>query len=233
MDSGERSFDQSMAINLNVPDAAQDETLADYLKRRERELIQQTAAIRGLLAPKEQELATVRQAMQAIGVQQSYVDQLQPFLDQASDQPPPPTHGLLNSTEARPAPGILNSPAAGFPWEALTIKDMILNALKDHFHSGATPSELSEYMKTAYGRDVDRNSIGPQLARLRDERLVESGSGNALISGALIPGSGKWRLSLRGDLADAAAEIEKRNVNALNSDRSPEPGSNSRGFRRI
>jgi len=158
-----------------------EEPLADYLKRRERELIQQTAALRGLLTPKEQQLAEVRQALQAIGVQQSYVEELKPFLDQTQS--------------ATPSLGILNEP--------LTIKEMILRALNDHFHEGATPSELSEYMRAAYRREVDRNSISP-LARLREERLVQNT--NAL--------SGKWQLALRGTITEAIAETEKQNLNA-------------------
>ena len=62
-------------------------------------------------------------------------------------------------------------------------------------------------MRTAYGRDVDRNSISPQLARLRDEGLVQNT--NAL--------SGKWEIVLRGTLEEAAAEIERKTLNALTS----------------
>jgi hypothetical protein len=60
-------------------------------------------------------------------------------------------------------------------------------------------------MRNAYGRDVDRNSISPQLTRLRDEGLVQNT--NAL--------TGKWEIVLRGTLEEAAAEIERKNVNAL------------------
>lgn len=124
---------------------ANDEPLSDYLKRRERELVQQTAALRGMLIPKEQELANVRQAMEAVGIKRSYVEQLQPFLDQEQDEQVQPMHGLLHSESH---PGILNS--GPFPWElgnplrmeSLTIKEMILRALNEHFHLGATPSEL-------------------------------------------------------------------------------------------
>jgi hypothetical protein len=187
---------------------ANDEPLSDYLKRRERELVQQTAALRGMLIPKEQELANVRQAMEAVGIKRSYVEQLQPFLDQEQDEQVQPMHGLLHSESH---PGILNS--GPFPWElgnplrmeSLTIKEMILRALNEHFHLGATPSELSDYMRNAYGRDVDRNSISPQLTRLRDEGLVQNT--NAL--------TGKWEIVLRGTLEEAAAEIERKNVNAL------------------
>lgn len=198
-----------MAISLNVPDIRPaEETLADYLKRRERELIQQTAAIRGMLIPKEKQLEEVRQAMKAIGLERSYAEELKSFVDQGQDTPPP--NCLSNTLEAA-AFQTMQAIAEG-----LTIKDLILRALNDHFHLGATPSELSDYMKAAYGREIDRNSISPQLARLRDEGLVQNT--NAL--------SGKWEIVLRGNLLQAAAEIERKNINAL----SPSQGNiNRRG----
>ena len=174
-------MDDPRPRNLLIQD---EESLADYLKRRERDLMRKAAAFRHLLAPVEQQLTEVRQAMQAIGIQQSYesyVEQLTPFLDQ--DQPASPSLYL----------GILNMA------EPLTIKEMIQRALNDHFKQGATPSELSEYMRKAYGREIDRNSISPQLARLRDEGLVQNT--NAL--------SGKWELTLKGTLAEAADSIDR------------------------
>jgi hypothetical protein len=220
-------MDDPRPINALSSSSLSEEPLADYLKRRERELVQQTAAIRGLLAPKEKQLEEIRQAMKAIGIKPSYVEQLMPFLDLAGDSRP--MHGVLNSPQTTPINGILN--AAPFPWEPgnplaqlvepLTIKEMILHALNDHFHQGATPSELRDYMRTAYSRDVDRNSISPQLARLREEGLVQNT--NAL--------SGKWELALRGTVAAAADEIEKRNLNALDSSpKVPPPGTFKRRF---
>lgn len=194
----------------NALSTMSDEQLSDYLKRRERELVQQTAAIRGTLAQKERELEQLWQAMKAIGIQRSYVEQLKPFLDQVGESLAM-DDGLLNPTETCPR-NILLAP---LPWEnplaqaPQTIKEMILRALNDHFHQGATPSELRDYFKTAYGKEIDRNSISPQLARLREERLVQNT--NALNE------SGKWQLSVRGSLTEAMAEIENRNVNALAS----------------
>ena len=169
--------------------AAGDEALPDYLKRRERELVQQTAALRGMLAPKEKELAEVRQAMQAVGIQRSYADELRPFLDQDQQNP----YGILNQNPYTPLPLLSQS---------MTIKEMILRALNDHFREGATPSELRDYMSTAYGREIDRNSISPQLARLREEGVIMQSN---------HPSDGKWRLipgkELRADLLAAAEKL--------------------------
>ena len=126
-----------MAVNALASD---NEPLADYLKRREREKIQRIAAIRGLLAPEEKQLEEIRQAMKAIGIEPSYVEQLKPFLDQDGDNRP--MHGLLNHDTR---PGVLNCAPANTPLallsESLTIKEMIMGALNNHFHLGATPSD--------------------------------------------------------------------------------------------
>jgi hypothetical protein len=172
---------------------AAEETLPDYLKRRERELVQQTAALRGMLAPKEKELAEVRQAMQVVGVQRSYTDELNTFLD--PDEKNPYGGGTPNQNPYQLLSEMAGQAGTPLPLlvESMTIKEMILRALSDHFHDGATPTELREYMRAAYSRDVDRNSISPQLARLRDEGHVQNAN--------VLNESGKWQLT-RGVSAD-------------------------------
>jgi hypothetical protein len=136
------------------------EALPDYLRRRERELIPKTAAPRGMLIPTEKELDAVRQSMEVVGIQRSYGDELTPFLDDESQ-----SRGL--SSHTAPKHLMIDGVAVNF-----TIKEMILAVLKDHFRTGATPVELRDYFKAVYGRDVDRASISPQLARSRDNGMI-------------------------------------------------------------
>jgi DNA-binding transcriptional ArsR family regulator len=178
---------------------AEQKSLADLLKLREHELIQQTAAIRGLLSARERELADVRKAMRAVGLEHSSA--LSDLMATAEKREP--TALEIAAEQALSAAGQNAKPVS--PLERvsgnalsqllqardLTIKQMILGALRDHFHfHGATPTELSDYMKTAYGRDVDRNSISPQLARLRDEGFVEQPTG--------LLNEGRWQLTRAG-----------------------------------
>jgi hypothetical protein len=150
-----------------------DETISELLPRRERELIRQIVVLRGRLAPLENELNEVRKAMEAIGLPRSYAEELKPFLENPTEPP-----NILEMDNVLSEQNILGVAAP-------TIKQMILAALRSHFHKGATPTELREYIKTAYDRDVDRNSISPQLARLRDDKLVEQYGF----------GDGKWKLT--------------------------------------
>ena len=173
--------------------APSSEPLSEFLVRRERELTQQIDALRGQIVPKEQEREQIRTAMRALGL----------LTEAPSAQPASPLDALLgtspasvlatalsdgsilaippsNSGHTPPSLGELLNPTP------LTIKQMALAALRDHFRQGATPAELRDYMKTAYGRDVDRNSISPQLARLRDQGAVQQHN------------DGKWSITRGG-----------------------------------
>jgi hypothetical protein len=184
-----------MSPSPTPPDPpASGEPLRDFLIRRDRELTQQIAALRGQLAVKEKDQVEIRKAMTAVGL---YAEQLRPMVDNdplalSYNNPLALSRGgvlvgalsQMNSAHTPPALA-LSSPVltAGTP---LTIKEMILNALKDHFREGATPADLRGYIRVAYGREIDRNSISPQLARLREEGVVEQMLG--------LLNEGKWQL---------------------------------------
>jgi len=76
------------------------------------------------------------------------------------------------------------------PPPTMTIKQMIMAALRDHFHNGASPTELRDYMRAVYAKDVDRNSISPQLTRLREQGAVD------------MLTDGKWKISKMGRMYD-------------------------------
>jgi hypothetical protein len=163
------------------------ENLRDYLVRRHSELEKQIAALRGQLTAKETEQADVRKAMAAVGMAGTaflaYVDD-QSVLTISQGQEIPAGSALAGAALAGSA---LAGASAAPP---LTIKQMILHALNDHFHEGATPAELRDYIRVAYGREVDKKSISPQLARLRDEGYIQQPPG--------MLNEGKWQLCIRG-----------------------------------
>jgi DNA-binding transcriptional ArsR family regulator len=168
--------------------------LADYLEIRERELESQISNVRGHLAPLEAELAQVRKIRSLIADARAAG-----LTDLASDAvlPDPPAGNFSKvdvvAESALRALQSINEPRSQLEVaaEQLTIKQMILRALRDHFDGGATPTELRDYMWSAFNKNVDRNSISPQLARLRDEGLVEQPPE--------LLNEGKWRLvPLRG-----------------------------------
>lgn len=63
---------------------------------------------------------------------------------------------------------------ASSPYASLTMKQLALKALSEHFPNGATASQLLQFFKDAYGRaDIVRSSLSPQLTRLKTDGLVE------------------------------------------------------------
>jgi hypothetical protein len=187
-----------------IPD---DEPIADLLRRREYELVQRICAIKNLLFPAEKELADVRKAMDALQIAHDgpLDDALSSAFALETTSPLSKNYfaELASYLRSGGAQNALTDSSAGdvFPWN-LTIKQMILNALRDHFVDGATPTELSDYFHTAYGKTVNRNSISPQLARLREEGHVVQPAGILNEGKWQITHAGRWHgvpLPLRGD----------------------------------
>lgn len=67
---------------------------------------------------------------------------------------------------------LASASAAAF-YSSLTLKQMALRALKEHFTEGASAQQLLEYFETAYGRSIERSSLSPQLSRLKEDHEIE------------------------------------------------------------
>ncbi|MGA8612285.1 MAG: hypothetical protein WB760_11300 [Xanthobacteraceae bacterium] len=144
--------------------------LDEFLRRRHWHLSREAKAIMAALAPKEKELEKVQAAMQKYGIA-----------------------GAMVRLDALPEGGVT------VELEAPTIKQLIVDALRDHFRNGATGAELRDYFLAVHGRDIDRTSISPQLTRLREEGIVEQMTG---------ADEGKWKLGfLRGVSAEDLVTI--------------------------
>src|SRR6266700_3504194 len=136
-----------MALTIMSPDYS-DESLANFALRRKKELEAQVSALRGQLAPKEAELTQINKLLSDLGILETVTAHN-------------PANGMSMAVEV---PSTLSMQP--------TIKDYILSALRDHFREGATPAQIRDYIKMAYGKEIDRGSISPQLSRLRDEGEV-------------------------------------------------------------
>jgi len=131
-----------------------DETLHDFLNRRERDLARQIADLRALVVPLEAELTQIRRAKLALGV--------------ASTTSLADTAGQVDDSARRALESALRRSSP----KGMTIKELILRALVEHFPQGASPSEIGQRIETEYGRRIDASSIRPNLSRLREEQLV-------------------------------------------------------------
>lgn len=54
----------------------------------------------------------------------------------------------------------------------MTLKQLVVKALAEAFPGGATALQLLAHFK-AWGRDIARTSLSPQLSRLKDEGVIE------------------------------------------------------------
>lgn len=59
------------------------------------------------------------------------------------------------------------------PYPALTMKEMVLKALLEHFPNGATCGQFIAFFRDAWSRDIARSSLSPQLSRLRIEGKIQ------------------------------------------------------------
>jgi hypothetical protein len=182
------------------------ENVYTFLERRERELAAQAAALRGDLFAVERELADVQAARKQMG-SPLHAGSASNTFNLTVPTPPVGAGGVVvgplsNSNLFSPffAPqanpfhldlGLTHQPP-DLPAFTLTpqptIKELILKAMDAAFRKdGATPAQLREFIRDAYGREIDRNSLSPQIARLKDEHLIKQ-----------KPGEEVWRLTQEG-----------------------------------
>ncbi len=180
----------------------------EYLEEREKELVNEAdlifikmAQLRADLVPIEGELAEVRRAKNAIGtggivgtegigsLGQVLVPSLgsgigsfgsgiggfgggigggNALISVPPEQVPPSLQGLSG----------LNALGRTSPYDHLTMKQLVVKALEEHFHDGATTRQLLDFFRDAWGREVERTNLSPQISRLyHDEEIGRSKEG--------------------------------------------------------
>jgi hypothetical protein len=178
-----------------------DESLRAFLDRREKQLTEDIAARHSELAPMEAELAEVRRAKGALGIPQivqmsarvAAVTSSRATLSITPDPRVPDSSRWQNDAHEAAAQiatdhhrqtamtaaqeGADNFSGHGIvspsPYEHLTMKQLIMKALTEHFQSGATAKQFREFFRDAWARDIDRASLSPQLSRLRGDKIID------------------------------------------------------------
>ena len=122
------------------------------LDRLEQDITAQINRIQSNLVPLERELANVRRAKAALD---------------KDDRAIGPSRIVLGA-----APIVKIAPAS--PYQNLTMKRLIVKALREHFLNGATAKMLIEFFANAWGRtDIIRASLSPQLSRLKTDGVID------------------------------------------------------------
>lgn len=122
----------------------------DFLTDRIKSLESKIQEIEAELAPLKSELAEARKALHAISGA---------FLSSE-------TQAVVGDSDIAAQPEI--STVAG-----LTMKQLTVRALRDHFVDGATAAQLLDYFASEWGRtDIMRSSFSPQLSRLKQDGVI-------------------------------------------------------------
>jgi hypothetical protein len=144
-----------------------DETLRDFVERREHELVHQIRALRAQLTPKEIELVDIRRTKAAL-----HATAIPAATPKEAAKPAQPMRRLTDADCVILAQKLKHASTPG-----LTIKELIIRAFLDQFREGGSPSQIGQHIHRTYGRKVDPGSIRPNLARLRFDGLIRQGIG--------------------------------------------------------
>ena len=161
-----------------------EETVAHFLQRRERELLAQISALRGQLAPKESELTKIQQMRKLLAgepIQSSLAALAKTNSNSVVDQVP--VSGLeaaidaLRNTTAPDNNAMFGLAALGqiapaSKYETMTIKQLVVQALIDHFPKGGTMMEIRDFIRLGYGRTIEPSSMRPQMHRLKADGIL-------------------------------------------------------------
>lgn len=134
------------------------ETLTSFLSSREAKLLRQIKDLRNTLAPLERELDDVRKAKSLIFERGDAFRGVQVIYKFPDDT----VHVIPRVKVSK-----TSSPSD------MTLKQMVVLALREQFPNGATAKELLQFFKNAWGRDVQRPSLSPQLSRLKEDRIID------------------------------------------------------------
>jgi hypothetical protein len=133
------------------------------LDEHEREILERLAALRGQITPLEQELHEVRMAKSALqregsGLREPQLALANPAFLKVAD---------IGSRSF--ASAVLTTNVERSPYAHLTIKQLVLKALRDHFPHGATANQMLDLFANVWGRgEIARTSLSPQLSRLKE-----------------------------------------------------------------
>jgi hypothetical protein len=149
-------------------------TFRELIALRKRELDSQRTALRAQLARIDAEIAEIERAEQSLLA--------------AEDQSAPlnlgvtfPAGSVPNIPQANSAASVLGSfgrlaeigRSTLSAYENMTIKQLVMQALRDKHPKALDTSDLRTFIHEAYGRSIEPNSLRPQLSRLKAEYWIE------------------------------------------------------------
>jgi hypothetical protein len=143
-----------------------DETVDQFLARRERELTAQISALHGQIAPKEAELLQIRRVKAALNLDADLSKSL------TSEAELPANHHLFTTNYDAVLASVIGGRSMP-PYHTMTIKELTIQALLDHFHVGGTAAGIRDFIRDAYGRAIEPASMRTQMHRLKVDSILK------------------------------------------------------------
>jgi hypothetical protein len=142
------------------------------LEDHEREILAKLKSLHDQITPLELELNDVRMAKGALQPDAANVRQPQLALAGSATLK---VDDAVSATTVEHV--VLTTDFTRSPYARLTIKELVLKALAEHFPRGATANQMLQVFANVWGRgDIIRTSLSPQLSRLKDEnRIIREG----------------------------------------------------------
>jgi len=141
-----------------------EETVDQFLARRERELTAQISALHGQIAPKEAELLQIRRVKAALNLGTELSKSLTSEAEFAASP-------LLSTNYDAALASVIGGRSMP-PYHAMTIKELTIQALLDHFPLGGTIAEIRDFIRDAYSRTVELGSLRTQMHRLKADNIL-------------------------------------------------------------
>jgi hypothetical protein len=171
-----------------VPGPPVNETLEQFLDRREKDLLARVSVLRGQLGPAEAELIQIQKwkaviamnAADSLGLpQRNHNSVVEPALGvvPASDYSGLSALSALNHPSPLalggvPGVAISQLSAVNPRFATATIKELVIQALLDGFPNGATMMEIRDFIRAGYSREIQPSSLRPQMHRLKADQVL-------------------------------------------------------------
>ena len=144
-------FVRSRAEALTMPN----ETIREFIERREKELQHQMAALDAQISARKAELEELTFVKAKLDEVEFERQEKEIF---AYAMEPHPQNAATTVTVDL---------AAG-----KTIKELVVQALLDHFPNGGNLIDIRDFIQDAYGRDIMPSSLRPQMHRLKADGVL-------------------------------------------------------------
>lgn len=147
-------------------------SVREMLDDHENAILAKLKSLHDQITPLELELNDVRMAKKALQSDAPNVRQPQLALAGSATLK---VHDAVSATTAEHV--VQTTDYTRSPYARLTIKELVLKALAEHFPRGATANQMLHVFANVWGRgDIARTSLSPQLSRLKEEsRIIREG----------------------------------------------------------